>query len=228
MTEKDVFRFNSKINKTTNCWMWIGAKDKNRYGVFKISNPIRKMKKAHRISYEIYKGQIPINTLVCHSCDNPACVNPNHLFLGTPKDNSLDMVKKNRQSKGDKVIYKKRQRGDNHSNSKLTEIKVIKIRNNYSNGATMEFLSKKYFVHISTIAKAIHGKQWGHIKNNILPIKGSKGENNAMAKFTKEQIIIIRKRYKIENITMYKLAKEYGVNFNSISNIIKRKTWPHI
>lgn len=76
------------------CWSWKGSKDKRGYCYFWYKN---KMGKAHRFSYEFYKGTIPEGMQVLHKCDNPSCVNPSHLWLGTNNDNVQDKVKKNRQ-----------------------------------------------------------------------------------------------------------------------------------
>lgn len=93
MPIKDRFEEKFQINKLTNCWEWQAGKDKDGYGKFTVKG---KTIRANRASYEIYKGRIPDGLLVCHTCDYPQCVNPNHLFLGTAKINSLDMVAKQR------------------------------------------------------------------------------------------------------------------------------------
>jgi HNH endonuclease len=79
------------------CWEWTASKFRDGYGQIKVN---RKNKKAHRIAYELFKGPIPENMLVCHTCDNPGCVRPEHLFLGTALDNSHDMINKGRYNNG--------------------------------------------------------------------------------------------------------------------------------
>lgn len=109
-------QFWPKVKKAAagKCWEWSGAKNKAGYGNIKTGG---KYRNAHRVSYEIHYGTIPKNLFVCHKCDNPSCVNPNHLFLGTPQDNDNDKVTKGRQI-----------RGEQHTLSKLTRESVLQIR----------------------------------------------------------------------------------------------------
>lgn len=87
-------RFLQKVTKTESCWIWIGALNSRGYGSFLFNG---KITSAHRYSYEQYKGEIPEGLFVCHSCDNPRCVNPDHLWIGTHSENMKDMISKDRQ-----------------------------------------------------------------------------------------------------------------------------------
>lgn len=88
-----------RFGRTDECWPWVGPRDPDGYGEVKV-NPWRGWR-AHRAMYTWTFGEIPDGLLVCHTCDNPPCCNPSHLFLGTPLDNVLDMVRKGRQRTGD-------------------------------------------------------------------------------------------------------------------------------
>jgi hypothetical protein len=114
-------RFWKKVNKNANndCWIWFSAKTGRGYGLFSINN-VRHY--AHRISYEITKGEIPDGMYVCHTCDNPSCVNPSHLWLGTAQDNAID-----RNEKGRGVYFQNEQ----HPRCKFTDQQVFEMRERY-------------------------------------------------------------------------------------------------
>ena len=99
-TETKEERFNKKyiINDVTDCWEWTHAVNNIGYGMFRWTSD--KMRTAHRVSYELFNGPIPNGMAVCHKCDNPKCVNPKHLWVGTLKQNAQDMVAKGRSGRG--------------------------------------------------------------------------------------------------------------------------------
>lgn len=150
MTLKERVLLNALVDES-GCWEWQGYIDKHGYGKTSVNGyPVL----AHRASWQSYFGDINDGLLVCHKCDNRKCVNPNHLFLGTPKDNFLDMFVKGR---GQAVV------GEKHGSAKLTENQVLDIRRRYKAGAVQRSLAKEYGVDPMAINKIVHNKSWRHI-----------------------------------------------------------------
>jgi len=111
--------FWNKVDKANSCWIWQGAKDSDGYGIqFRLNGRVWK---PHRLSFYLSSKVDPGPLFVCHSCDNPSCVNPAHLFLGTLQDNHKDMMVKGRHGHG-------RSPGSSNSSAKLTEQQVLEIR----------------------------------------------------------------------------------------------------
>ncbi len=127
MQENIINRFEAKIEMIPECgcWIWMGAERSCGYGQIKINN---KRYCAHRVSFEIYKGTIPAGLLICHRCDTPSCVNPNHLFLGTYKDNIQDAIHKKRWHHPGHG-HGCNQKGECNFNVRLTVKDIEKIRN---------------------------------------------------------------------------------------------------
>lgn len=153
-TEKDIARFWSKVDikSEDECWNWLSYKDKDNYGGFTIRfNEKYYTYKCHRISYTLNKGNILEGMCVCHACDNPSCVNPKHLFMGTIQENVTDMVNKNRQAK---------LKGEKQNGAKLTEKQVLEIRNS---NFTYKELANKYGVSRGYIGHIKNRRNWSHI-----------------------------------------------------------------
>lgn len=181
------------------CWNWIGTKNKAGYGHI-VHN--KKLSLAHRVSYALNVGGIPDDLCVLHRCDNPACINPDHLFLGTHKDNVIDKVNKGRQEKG-----------ECHSRTRLTDKDVVDIRNTPDSNNIIHDLSKKYGVTIGTIYKIRKGEYRTHVKDGV--ITTGKNKNT---KLSDEQVREIRNEPNYKYVNQV-LASKYNVSEGHICSI---------
>lgn len=150
ISQKDIDRFNKycEVNVTSGCIEWNGT-IRTGYGRFYLNG---KWWTAHRASWTIHNGPIPAGLLVLHKCDNKSCVNPEHLFVGTQRDNVLDMFKKRRH----KIL-----KGSLNPNAKLDESKVIQIRSLYENGGiSYAKLGRKFKVSPKLIELVVKKIAW--------------------------------------------------------------------
>ena len=153
MTYSIASRFWSKVLKTGSCWLWTGAHDSGGYGNFAVTQS--HCVKAHRYSWEIHFGPVPDGLAVCHHCDNPECVCPTHLFLGTWADNAADRELKGRGNQP---------KGICNGNAKLTNDAIIDIRFLYTTGmVTQRELASIYGVTQHLINLVVRRMAWRHV-----------------------------------------------------------------
>lgn len=147
LTGSDHQRFREKIDRSGECHRWKAQTDSAGYGLFSVDG---RKRLAHRVAYYIEHGALP--PVVRHTCDNPACVNPEHLRGGTQQDNIRDRQAKDRQAKG-------------HQNgrSKLDEQTVLECRKQHANGASIRELARKHNVDRTTMRAALRGETWSHV-----------------------------------------------------------------
>lgn len=155
-SEQEKFWEKVDIRSEDECWEWLAGRNKKGYGNFYVSIGHSKDKHclAHRRSWILTYGEIPEGLSVLHHCDNPPCVNPKHLFLGTNQDNVDDKVRKGRMQD---------LKGENHPMRKLTDEQIKEIRALRKDGYTLFALGDKFNVHYSTIGYICSRKHWSHI-----------------------------------------------------------------
>lgn len=131
----------------TGCWLWGGSYDKYGYGCLTVRSLPTTLWRTHRLSYQIYNGVFDYSLNVLHKCDNPACVNPDHLWLGTHKQNMDDREKKQRNKGGDRWV------------DKLTPIKIKEIRS-LPEDTDRKLIAKTYNITLATVCDVINKKTW--------------------------------------------------------------------
>lgn len=144
----EVSKFLARVEKDrSGCWLWREHKSTTGYGRIRVG---KKMKKAHRVSYELFVGRIPEGAWVLHSCHNPQCVNPKHLKTGSPADNTRDMMEAGRCCAGER-----------HPHSKLTVQQVREIRRLLESGSlSQREIARRFSVHEVTVHDIKTGRTW--------------------------------------------------------------------
>lgn len=204
LRQKDIDRFWAKVDVCglDDCWEWLASKLRKGYGRFTMGKGVWLL--AHRLSFYLKTGSDPGKKHVCHRCDNPSCVNPRHLFLGTQAENMHDMIKKGRA---------KHEKGEKASRALLTEREVLKIRHSKE---TVRSLAEKYGVSPGAIEAVLLGTNWKHV-----------GGPRQRRHLTKKQVMQIRKLHG-QGHTGRKLAHAFNVSEGLISGIVNGKVWKNV
>lgn len=168
MNERDAFIQRTQP-KPSGCIEWVGPRHDNGYGRFTFK---RQQQLAHRAAWRLFRGELPADLCVLHHCDNPPCVNPEHLFLGDRGDNARDMAAKGRQwlqasperrAETFACPAERKARGSGHGNAVLTEAQVLAIRQRVSRGERGKHLAAEFHCSTSLISAIVRGQAWQHV-----------------------------------------------------------------
>lgn len=151
---------------STSCWTWMGAKDTGGYGNFNLG---MRFVKAHSFAFTQKNGALPEGKFVLHTCDNPSCCNPAHLYAGTKKDNAQD---RERRQRGNHAVGQRHgcvthpglHRGERNGRAKMTEDTVRDLRRRHREGERAASLARAYGLTKTTVSGILRGKLWGHVE----------------------------------------------------------------
>lgn len=198
--------FGHRTKRNGECIEFVGAKDKKGYGRVWHGSKVRL---AHRVSFELSRVDATEGLMVCHHCDNPACINPAHLFLGEHADNTSDMLVKGRSQK---------QWGAGHSQVKLTEDQVVAIR---LDDRPYLAIAADYGISRSSVGNIKSGHAWGRLKSEVVANGYAKGSRVATAKLSEDLVRQIRS----DTRSQQQIADDFGVARTTVGRIKRGETW---
>ena len=246
LSQQELDRFHSRVDKTPgfgpngDCWRFITRRQDGRYVQFCIS---KWMYGAHRIAYFLHHGKDPGALFVCHHCDNPLCVNPDHLFLGTERDNAIDAKKKGRLATGDRSFARlhpeRLPRGDMHWSHLHPEKRAFGEKNGkYTHPEKTPRGDKSGSrLHPEKVPRGDSHPARLHPENlsrgdehysRTNPEKLARGERHGCAKLTESIVREIRNIRSQRKLSFSDIGKLYGVSRTSAHRIVSRKTWKHV
>lgn len=210
------------VRSDQDCWLWDAYCDEKGYG--RITLPDRSVTRTHRIAYMLHHEKSDLGGLhVLHTCDVPKCCNPFHLFLGTNADNVADKVAKDRQA---------RLRGELAGTSKLTDAIVTAMRVERLTGASIRSLAEKYGTEKSNASDILHGRSWSHLFGtdghpsyaDLVSVPDAPSGGQVL---TDEAVATIMRRLG-DGEAGKVIARDYGVHFQTISDIKNGRSWQHL
>lgn len=197
------------------CWVWTAYKNRTGYGQMGVGAGT---KLAHRLSFELHFG--PPQYDVCHECDNPTCVRPEHLYDAPALKNMQDAKARGR------LPY-----GARNGSALLDDARVVEIRAKYATGTSQLTLAREYSVSRSALADIVCGRTWRHLPGALpegwASRVSNKGVKHPAAKLTERNVLEIREQY-TQGRSQYDIADEFGVSQTAVWAILRRRTWKHV
>lgn len=210
MEIKRRFYENVETSPESECWKWVGGKDARGYGIFRAYGFAHR---AHRFSWLLHYGEFPNEMLVCHKCDNPSCVNPEHLFLGTQFDNMRDMVNKGRNANV---------KGNKNPRANLSDQDVMEIRRLWDDDrVSPKELSKMFGTPKSTINKIISSDTWKHLP----PCK--RQPSNRDSRLTEPDVLEMRRLYG-HGLSSTILGKMFKLTQQQAWKVVNYWSWKNV
>lgn len=203
-----------KVN-AVGCFEWQGAVHKGGYGVVTFGG---RQQQAHRVSFGVFRKVIPDGLCVCHRCDNRKCINPSHLFIGTHKQNSEDMVRKGRAARG----------ADCHS-AKLTAEDVARMPDRYAAGESTKQIAESHGIAMLTVSRILSKKIWRHVERPSVVFRreGQRGTQNKNCRLTESDVREIR-RLRAAGQTTTAIGRRFGISANSVCRTCSGESWSHV
>lgn len=210
LDDDTITRFRDHTAHGEGYWEWLGSKDRDGYGRMRIG--ARQAARAHRIAWAIEHGD-PGPLLVCHKCDNPPCVRPDHLFLGTALDNNRDRKAKGRTNGSP---------GERNGTAKLSEAQVREVFDLYgAGGFRQEDLAARFGVSKAAVQLVLSGKNWGHL--GLGPVRDMRrAPKRAARALSDEDRATLIDEYGKGDVSQSALAAKYGVSQGYVSQAVRR------
>ena len=204
------------LGDTGACWWWTGSKSEAGYGMFSFDG---KRRPAHRIAWELHYGStIPDGLLACHKCDQPACVNPRHIYPGTYKDNANDATERGRRNT---------RKGEDHPFSKLAGDDVVSIVARFDTGESGRAIAGAYGINKSVIHNIVRGRTWGHLTGIQRGNTPDYTNRSRRTDLTEDEVSTIRNRYS-NGEDQDLLALEHSLTVRSVRSLVSGRTFADI